>query len=543
MTPDLYVNARFFTAAKRSWADALVVVGERIGYVGDEATARRIAGPGAREIDLGGALVLPGFVDAHAHIVSTGEAAGQADLWGAASLGDIQARIGAWAGTHPDAPRVRAQGWLHSALPEGGPTRAHLDAVVPDRPVYAQAFDCHSVWLNSAALAELGIDATTPVPSGGTIAKDPATGEPTGYIDETAMQQLVWPALDAQVTDAERDAHLAAALAGYRRAGITASTDMGLDQGDLDAMARAEANGTLTARIVGHWRIQHSLDPAANLARVARAAELAAKHNSAWLRITGIKVMVDGTVDGCTAALGHPYADGSLPEAIWDLETLAPVVTAADAAGLQVAMHAIGDEAVRIAIAAVERAVETNGPRPRRHRIEHLEVVEQADIARLAALGITASMQPVHSDPSIQENWRAQLGDDRVERGFPWPEMTDAGATLAFGTDSPTAPYAPLPNMFIAATRRSALDPSLPPNIARYALPLTEAIEHATRSAAWSCRAEDQYGRLAAGLLADFVVVDRDVFSLPAEELLEARILRTVVGGRDVLAAQMAERP
>ncbi|MFI6599511.1 amidohydrolase [Nonomuraea sp. NPDC050536] len=532
--PQLFLGARFFTADRRPWAEAMVVADGRIGYVGDAGTARRLAGPGVTEVDLGGALVLPGFVDGHAHVLSTGSASHQADLTGAGELAEIQCRIGQWAAAHPDAKRVRAYGWQHAEVPGGRPTRQMLDAVVPDRPVYAQAADFHSIWLNTAALAELGIDASTPDPEGGTIARDPETGEATGYIDETAMHQLVWPVLDAGVSDADRDEDLRAALRGYRESGVTAAVDMGLDEADLAAMARAERAGTLTARLVGHWVIRRHDDA---LASVARAAELAALHTSPWLRVTGIKIMVDGTVDGCTAALGRPYANGSLPGPIWDLDALAPVVAAADAAGLQVAMHAIGDEAIRIAIGAVEHAVRVNGPGPRRHRIEHLEVAEEADIRRLAALGITASMQPVHADPAIQANWRAMLGDERVERGYPWPEMTAAGAPLAFGTDSPTAPYAPLRNMFIAATRRSAFDPGLPANVARYALPLAEAVTHATRDAAWACRAEEQVGRLAAGLLADFVVLDRDVFDLPAEELLRARVLRTVVGGTGVWAS------
>ncbi|CCH79437.1 Amidohydrolase family protein [Nostocoides japonicum T1-X7] len=531
-----YANATVFTAGARPWAQALVVDDDAIAYVGDLETARRVAGPHTDEVDLGGRLVLPGFVDGHAHVVSTGEVQGYADLTGAPDLAGIQARIRTWAAEHPDVPRVRAHSWVHAAV-GGRPDRQMLDAVVADRPVYAEAYDFHSIWVNSAALAELGIDASTPDPPGGRIERDPTTGEPTGFIDETAMQQLVWPYLNDRATDADRDAHLRVALDGYRRAGITAAVDMGLTAEDLAAMSRAEEAGTLTAHLVGHWVLDGAVPLEASLAAVAEAARQARRHASPSLRVAGIKILVDGTVDGCTAALKRPYADGSLPDAIWDPANLSAVVTAADAAGLQVAMHAIGDEAVRIAVDAVEAAVRDNGPRRRRHRIEHLEVVDAADIARLAALGITASMQPVHADPAIQENWRAMLGDDRVDRGFPWPELTGAGAALAFGTDSPTAPYPPLRNLFIAATRRSAFDPSLPPNLERYALPLTEAVTHATRDAAWACGAEEQFGQLAAGLAADFVVLDRDVFSAPPEELLEAAVVRTVVGGRTVWSA------
>ncbi len=532
VTNDLYVGARVFTADERRWAEAIVVSGDRISYVGDLATARRIAGASPHEIDLAGATVLPGFVDGHAHVVGTGEAAQQVDLWGADSLHEIQRRIRAWAEAHPEAPRIRAHGWIHSAV-GGAPHREMLDAAVPDRPVYAQSYDYHSIWLNTAALTETGIDDDTPSPSGGTVHRD-EVGHATGYVDETAMHRLVWPLLDEVTTEADQDRYLAAALRAYRETGVTATTEMALDEGDLAAMTRADRDGALTARIAAHWRVQPRGDTAADLAQVDRAIALSRACSSEWLRVVGIKVMVDGTVDGCTAALGAPYADGSLVAPIWSLDELIPVVVAADAADLQIAMHAIGDEAVRIAIAAIEAAVAANGPRSRRHRIEHLEVVGAGEIARLAALGITASMQPVHADPAIQANWRARLGDARVARGFPWPEMTDAGATLVFGTDSPTSPQAPLANMFVATTRRSALDPALEPNVPGYAVPLVAAIEHATRDAAWACRAEHDYGRLAAGLYADFVVLDRDVFALDADELLSARVVRTVVGGRTV---------
>ncbi|MFH8623338.1 amidohydrolase [Streptomyces vietnamensis] len=533
----LYRNARVFTSDRRTWAESLVVVGDRFAYVGDEATATRVAGADARVHDLDGATVLPGFVDGHAHVVGTGEAAAQVDLWGADSVEEIQRRIGEWARENPDAPRVLATGWKHGDIPGGAPDRGMLDAVVADRPVYAQAYDFHSIWLNTAALDEAGIDDATASPPGGAVHRD-ERGAATGLVDETAMHHLVWPVLDGFTTDADRDEALAVALAAYAESGIVGSTDMALNEDDYAAMRRADAAGALTTRIAAFWRVQPTGDEAKNLAQVERVVELAAHHSTPFLRVTGIKVMIDGTVDGCTASLGKPYADGTNADPIWSLDELAPVVAAADAAGLQMAMHAIGDEATRVAIGAVEHAVTVNGPKERRHRIEHLEVVDAEDVDRLAALGITASMQPVHADPAVQDNWRRVLGDERVDRGFPWPEMTDAGATLVLGTDSPTSPHAPLPNMFVAATRRSALDPSLPANLAHYALPLADAIVHATRDAAWASRSEHLHGRIAEGLYADFIVLDRDVFARPLEELLATRVLRTVVGGRVVHHAQ-----
>jgi predicted amidohydrolase YtcJ len=533
----VYTGARVFTAGEPAWADAVAVVGDRIACVGTEADAREAAGPGADVVELDGGVVLPGFVDGHAHLLMSGAAELRANLRGARDLPEIARRLRAWAGERPDAPRVLGQGWLFSAVPGGVPTRQLLDSIIPDRPVYLDAADYHSVWVNTPALRELGITADTPDPVGGAIVRD-ATGEATGHLVETAALELVWPHLAGVATDTDRDAHLAAATSAYSACGVTGAVDMALDGDALAAMARAERAGTLTVRIVAHWLVPRRGTAADQLAQVAEAARLAERHRSPWLRVTGIKLIVDGVIDGCTAALSEPYADGTNAGPIWDYDALAPVVAAADAAGLQVALHAIGDKAVRIALDALEHAADVNGPRPRRHRIEHLEYTDPADVPRLARLGVTASMQPVHADPAIQDNWRAMLGDSRVERGFAWPEFVDAGARLALGTDTPTAPHHALPNMYVAATRRSATDPALPPNQPRYALPLADAIRHATRDAAWACGADDR-GRLEAGLLADLVVLDRDPFTDGPQALLDAKILRTVVGGRNVGGSQI----
>lgn len=534
MSPVLLSNGKLFTADPRQpWAEALVINSSRLGYVGSNAAAREHAGPDAVELDLAGKTVLPGFVDGHAHVVMAGEAQLRAHLTDAADLPEIQRRVHRWAEDNPGAPRVLGRGWLFGAVPGGRPTRQLLDEVVPDRPVYLDANDYHSVWLNSAALAELGITRDTPDPVGGRIVRDAVTGEPTGHLVETAALNLVWPFLAEATTDAERDRALAAAGHGYLSSGVTCAVDMALDELSLAAMARAERAGTLGPRVVGHWLIHREGDHPAQL---RRAVELAKAHRSDRLRVTGVKFIVDGVIDGCTATMLKPYADGGNADPIWDVDALAPVVAEADAAGLQVALHAIGDGAVRIALDALEFACRVNGKLPRRHRIEHLEYVDPADVARLAELGVTASMQPVHADPAIRENWAAMLGDARAERGFAWPEMTAAGARLAFGTDAPTAPHPPLPNMFVASTRRSALDPDLPALDAHLALPLAEAITHGTADSAWACRAEDSHGMLRAGLLADVIVLDRDPFA-DSEALRDTRVLRGIVGGRTVWRA------
>jgi predicted amidohydrolase YtcJ len=510
----LYRNARVFTADESApWAEAFVVDAGKLTHVGNDASAQAAAADAAETIDLGGRLVLPGFIDAHTHVMMLGEALGKVALTDARSLPEIQERLRAAQAADPGTQRVLGRGWLFDSLP-GAPTAAMIDEAVSDVPVYLDANDYHSCWVNRAALKELGITRDTPDPLGGRIGRD-SHGEPDGMLYETAAQQFVWPFLAEVTSDADRDAAVERSLEAYLAAGVTGAVDMALG-----------------IRIVAHWFIHNTGDEAANLVQVERATLLAAEVNTEWLRVAGIKLALDGVIDACTAAMNQPYADGSQAGPIWLPEQLNPVVAAADAAGLQVALHAIGDHASDIALDALELAAEINGPRLRRHRIEHLEYTSPETPARMARLGVTASMQPVHADPAIYGNWVAMLGDDRPDRSFAWPEYVAAGALLAFSTDAPTAPYDALQNMFVAATRKSALDPSFPPNNPHFARPLAEAIGHATRDAAASVMEEGQRGRLMAGLAADFAVLDADPFVHGEESLLNARILRTVVAGR-----------
>lgn len=527
-----YVNGRIFTAdpdPTAAWAEGFVIDGETIVHVGSVDDAPEVD----KTVDLGGRLVLPGFTDAHTHLLMTGAALGQVPLTASRSLEEIQTLLREARADDPSATVLRGRGWLFDSVPGGTPTAAMIDAVVSDIPVYLDANDYHSCWVNSAALAELGITRDTPDPLGGHIAKD-AAGEPTGLLYETAATQYAWARRDAATTDADRDVDAERVVAAYLATGVTGAIDMAFDEFGLDAFRRAQERhgGELPIRVAAHWIVNNTGDEAANLAQVARAAELARSASTPWLRIVGIKLILDGVIDACTAALRHPYADGTNAEPIWPIEQLKPVVAAADAAGLQVAQHAIGDYASEIALDAIEHAVAVNGERLRRHRIEHLEYAAPGTAERMARLGVTASMQPVHSDPAIFGNWAEMLGDDRVDRAFPWPEYEEAGALLAFSTDAPTAPHDALANMYVASTRASALDRSVPATHPHFALPLAAAIGHATRDAAASVGDGAWRGRIAPGFAADLVVLDTDPFAEGTASLLEARVIETIVAGR-----------
>ncbi len=526
MTRTLYRNARIFTADDMEWGDAMVVDGETLSFVGAEGDAPATDA----EIDLEGRLVLPGFTDAHTHLLMMGEALGQVGLTDAGSLDEIQDRLRR---ARTDATGVlRGRGWLFDAIPGGAPTAAMIDAVVDDIPVYLDANDYHSCWVNSAALAELGITRDTPDPIGGRIERD-AEGESTGMLYETAAQQYAWAHRDATTTDEQRDRAVDRVVSSYLAAGVTGAVDMAFDRLGLAALERAAARDDLPLRIAAHWFVANTGDDDENLAQATEAAARAAVSGSA-VRVVGIKLVLDGTIDACTAAMRAPYADGSNAAPIWPAERLFPVVAAADAAGLQIALHAIGDAASSLALDAIEHAIAVNGDRPRRHRIEHLEYAAPGTAERMARLGVTASMQPVHADPAIFTNWAAQLGDERADRAFPWPEYEDAGALLAFSTDAPTAPHEALANMYVASTRASALDPAVAAVHPEYALPLERAVAHATRDAAASVGDGAWRGRLVVGHVADFAVLDTDPFSSGAGSLLTARVVRTVIGGRTV---------
>ncbi|KAG9497431.1 hypothetical protein J7337_010292 [Fusarium musae] len=404
-----------------------------------------------------------------------------------------------------------------------------LDDLDP-RPIFVDAGSLHSCWCNTAALKELEVD-DMPDPAGGKIYRD-ADGRPSGLLDEGAMMSIIWPFQAKSSPKYERIEAIRAAVKEYNAAGYTGAVEMAMDEEAWDALVTLkETEPNLSLRIAAHWLIKPTADLEQNSKQVQRAIELSKQYNSTTspdLRLVGIKVITDGIIDACTAYLSEPYATAGNPPPIWEPEFLEPVVKEADAGGLQVALHAIGDGAVRMAIDAIEKHA-TPG---RRHRVEHLEIVSPEDAKRLGKLGLTASIQPIHADPTALTTWPELIGEERYERAFAYREFADAGALMAIGTDSPTSPWSPMHNFHVAINRQSSKNPENPEIVhEHFSLGLCETFVAGTEGAARSVFAEDRVGSLTPGKLADFIVVDME---WDPKTLLKAEVKETWFGGSRV---------
>lgn len=534
----IYRNASVFTGdADVTPREALAVRDGLIVAAGDLESVRLAAGPDAEEIDLGGALVTPGVTEGHSHMLMLGEALSKVQLRDAKTVAEVQERLVARRQEQPTAPRVLGVSWMFDIFEEGErPTAAMLDAAVPDVPVILDANDLHSAWVNTAALEAMGITRDTPDPVGGEIVRD-ENGDATGFLLETAAVKYCWGYLDSVTTDEDRDTFLQAAFDAYLETGVTASTEMSFGDSDLAAYKRIlDRDSRLPFPVNAHWLLTASGDLETDLAEVAKVAairdEVAAQYGDRWLRIAGVKFILDGVIDACTAAMRAPYKDGAMPGPIWEREFALPVAVAADAAGLQLALHAIGDEASTIALDMVQECIRVNGPRAdRRARVEHLEYVADDTIARMAALGVTASMQPVHCDPAVLDNWQAVLGDERADNGFPWHKFRASGVTLALGTDAPTAPHEAPNNLFIALTAKSALDQARAAYHPERVFSPEQALEAFTLGPAWAARRDGEFGRIASGYRATFVVWDANPVTDDPATLLDKSAALTVVDG------------
>jgi predicted amidohydrolase YtcJ len=533
----LLTNGRFFhgTPSGPEFHSCMVVKDGKIEYIGnhDSPKIQRYQSQDIQIQDLKDQYVFPGFIDGHCHFLLLGQSLSGGSLEGCQNLNDIRTRISAFAKANPDKQRLICGGWMH-CMTNSEAKASMIDDLDP-RPIYINSKDLHSTWCNSAALQEMGVQEMED-PSGGTIERD-TDGKASGLLSEACVLLIVWPYLANVASMAEKTTALRAAITAYHAVGYTGCIDMAMDLSAWTAILalREELGGQLPLRIAAHWIVMPGSGEMERLLQVDKAIEMAAQYNkdtSPDLRVVGIKIICDGVVDACTAALSEPYTTApntASCDPIWTSSMLAPVVEKACAANLQCALHAIGDAAVDTAIDAIS----TYGKPGQRHRIEHLELTSPSAASRLASLGITASIQPVHSDPAILRAWPSLLGPKRIRRAFAYSDFCSHGAMIAIGSDAPTAPHAPLPNLYVATTRRSAREPDAgdEPVNGEFALGLAEAVSAATKGTAYSCFAEERVGTLEVGMEADLVVVD---MRFEADALLGAKVRETWVGGKKV---------
>jgi predicted amidohydrolase YtcJ len=529
------VGGRVFLADDANTVVQAVAIRDgRVVAAGTDGEVRRFAGRRTQVVELQGRLVTPGFNDAHIHFGAGGQTLLNVSLQGAATLAEMERRVATAAAQAQPGEWILGRGWDQTRLPPselgpgGWPTRAVLDRAAPNNPVLLSRVDGHTSWANGAAMRLAGIDRGTRNPAGGEIVRD-AQGEATGIFKESA-EGLVSRVVPAP-TGAQARRGIRAALDLAARTGVT-SVQTDASPQDVAIYRALRDADSLTVRVYA-W---YPLDP--RVIQAFRGLGVTAGFGDAWLRMGMVKGYTDGTLGSRTASMLEPFSDDhstrGLPQ--YTDAQLDSLITAADAAGLQVILHAIGDAANRQALDAYERAAAANGPRVRRHRIEHAQVLDEHDIPRFARLGVIASMQPTHATSDMR--WaETRIGHARAAEGaYAWRSLLDAGAVVIFGTDFPVEPMAPVEGIYSAVTRQSREEPGVPPGgwLPEQRLTREEAIRLYTAAAAYGEWQEAVKGTLQPGMLADLVVWDRDLLTVPEVEILQAVPVLTVVGGRVV---------
>ena len=540
----IFVNGVIWTEDDaRPTAQALAVSGDRLLAVGSNSEIRALASPDTAVVDLHGRFVVPGFQDSHLHF--PGPSINEVDLVAADSLQDFQQRIADFAKTHPNLPWIVGAGWGYALFPNQAPDKKYLDAAVSDRPMYVSERDGHMGLANSKALALAGITGATPDPPNGRIMREP-DGQPTGELKETA-QELLTSHIPPR-TDEDRYESLLQHMDEAASYGLTAVQEAVLDLGDWPVFERALAAGKVKLRFRfaplilpqdGGSPRNHKLEKPLTEADLAPYRQLRDTFRGPVFKFGSIKGFLDGTVDAKTAAMSQPYVGGGTGIPFWEQDDLNRTVALYDQEGFQVMLHAIGDKAINMALNAFEYAEKTNHTSGRRHRIEHVEVPAASDLPRFRQLGVIASTQAMFANPDATtlKNFAAVLGPERAAHADDFKQFDDAGAVQAFGSDWPVFSDQVLPVIYCAVTR---MTPQGTPPGGWYPanrISVEAALRHFTRDGAYASFDENQRGTLTAGKLADFVVLSQNILKVAAPQILQTKVLLTVMGGRDTYRA------
>ncbi len=518
------VNARVWTGdRRRPWADAVLVRGERIEAVGSSAEVRKRMEPNARTLDAAGMLLVPGFVDAHVHFLDGGFALASVQLRDARTREEFVHRISDFAATLPAGAWILNGDWDHTSWGGELPTRAWIDSVTPNNPVWINRLDGHMNLANSLALRAAKITRLTPDVPGGAIVRD-AAGEPTGVLKDNAMDLMSTAVPEAPLAMSLRALDTAMSYVAAR--GVTSVHHMG-SWADLAVFERAHATGALRTRVT-------AAVPLATWERL-RDTVAARGRGDSWLRIGGLKGFVDGSLGSHTAAMLEPFSDAPSDRGLFVTtpDKLYSWTSGADKAGLQVVVHAIGDRAIRTQLDVFARVARENGARDRRFRIEHAQHIAPSDVARFAELGVIASMQPYHAIDDGRWADRV-IGAERAKGTYAFKSLLDRGATLAFGSDWFVAPPTPLDGIYAAVTRRT-LDGAHPDGwVPEQRITVEQALRAYTSGAAHAGFADAEVGTIAPGMLADLVLIDRDLTRIVPRSIRDAHVMLTMVGGRVV---------
>jgi len=528
----IITNAKVWTVDKAMpKAQAVAVLGDRIVAVGSNADVDVWRGPQTQVIDAAGKLLLPGFNDSHVHFISGGSQLDNVQLNDATSAAEFARRLGEHAKSLPKGQWILGGDWDETKwTPAEMPTKETIDSVTPDNPVFVSRYDGHMGLANSAALKLAGIDKSTPEVPGGTIVRDPQ-GNPTGALKDAAMDYLdkVIPPLSRE----QRSRAAARALAHAASLGVTSVQDMNPDFADIAVYAELLERGALTTRIYA----------APLIAYVDDQAKIGVRHafGGPYLRIGAVKGYADGSLGSRTAYFFDPFEDqpnnrGLLSDQMQPLSKMRDHMMAADAAGIQICTHAIGDQGISMILDLYAEVVKAHGPADRRFRIEHSQHMAAKDFDRYDQLNVIASVQPYHAIDDGR--WaEARIGHDRASRTYAFRTFLNHGVHLAFGTDWDVAPLNPMLGLYAAVTR-ATLDGKHPEGwFPEQKLTIAEALEAYTMGSAYAEFQDKVKGSITAGKLADMVLLSDDLLTIDPVKIRDVKVLKTFVGGKAVFDA------